>query len=624
MNGDSSVTNRTLFTSIIAASAMSFCAPGGAATRTADTILNTLQRSHPRLILTNERVDEMKTLAENDELFAKGLSDVLSKAKETLKKPPLVHKLVGPRLLSVSRECLDRVYTLGVAWRMTDERLFADGVRDNLLTVCAFPDWNPSHFLDTAEMSHAVGVGYDWIINTLDDATRDTISKGLIRHGLVPGADCYSGKLKASWINTTHNWNQVCNSGLAIGALAIAETDPKHARLILPEAIERLPKAIANYDPDGAWGEGPGYWSYASRYTVYGLHAMETALGTDFGLSDSEGLSEAGMFPLLASGPTDLYINFADVGANSKRRNLPCLFWLAKRYDAPALAHAEREMMRERPAEAQDLVWYEPAGGAVPELPLDAFFDGPVPLGVFRGSWGDPHSLFVGVKAGYNQVNHGHLDLGQFEVDALGERWVRDLGSDNYNLPGYWDKKEGGRRWTYYRLGSYSHSVPLINGRQQSAKAKAKVVSFQSDEKARGMLVDLTSAYAPEATSVRRYVAVDTDARSTLIQDEFVLSEECDLSWGLLTDAKIKVDGSRALLTIGEKQVEARLLSPAGARFETEATRETEKERPNKGVTRLFVTLKAKAGPVRVTVQLAPVWPDGGAADEWKVEALPR
>ena len=36
-------------------------------------------------------------------------------------------------------------------------------------------------------------------------------------------------------------------------------------------------------------------------------------------------------------------------------------------------------------------------------------------------------------------------NLGNFELDALGVRWVRDLGADNYNLPGYWDKKRGGK-----------------------------------------------------------------------------------------------------------------------------------------------------------------------------------
>ena len=66
--------------------------------------------------------------------------------------------------------------------------------------------------------------------------------------------------------------------------------------MIVPGAVASLPKALSSYAPDGAWGEGPGYWNYATRYTVYWLTAMQTALGTDFGLLNLDGLNQAGRF----------------------------------------------------------------------------------------------------------------------------------------------------------------------------------------------------------------------------------------------------------------------------------------------------------------------------------------
>ena len=53
--------------------------------------------------------------------------------------------------------------------------------------MCEFPDWNPSHFLDTAEMSNAVGVGYDWLYDYLDEPTRKKVREALITLGLKPG-----------------------------------------------------------------------------------------------------------------------------------------------------------------------------------------------------------------------------------------------------------------------------------------------------------------------------------------------------------------------------------------------------------------------------------------------------
>ena len=112
-------------------------------------------------------------------------------------------------------------------------------------------------------------------------------------------------------------------------------------------------------------------------------------------------------------------------------------------------------------------------------LGRDKLFRGPVEVAVLRSAWNDPQALFLAIKAGHNQVNHGHLDLGSFELDALGVRWVRDLGADNYNLPGYWDRRPGGRRWSYYRLNSHSHRVPLLDDKDQHALAKARIVKFR-------------------------------------------------------------------------------------------------------------------------------------------------
>lgn len=72
-----------------------------------------------------------------------------------------------------------------------------------------------------------------------------------------------------------------------------------------------------------------------------------------------------------------------------------------------------------------------------------------------------PRALFVGFKAGANDVNHSSLDLGSFVLDADGLRWATDLGPDDYNLPGYFDTKKGtaSPRWKYYRLNNRSNNT---------------------------------------------------------------------------------------------------------------------------------------------------------------------
>jgi hypothetical protein len=571
------------------------------------SVLDTLRPSHPRLMLHDERLKALKEAATTDPVLQRYVEQLKKLADTALEKEPLEHKLTGPRLLSVSRDCVDRTYALALAWRWFGDERYARAAESNLLTVAAFPGWNPSHFLDTAEMAHAVGVGYDWLFPVLSEESRAALRAALIKHGLEPGIAVY--KSGRGWPTSDFNWNQVCNGGMMVGALAIAETDPEYARAIVPKAIASLPRALQSYDPDGAWMEGPSYWSYATRYTAYGLCALDTALGTDFGLSEDAGLRASGYFPLYTTGPTGLYLNYADSGERGKRRPMPCMLWLAAKYNDPVLADAEHALTAVHGAAPEHIVWYvPPSGKPAGARDLDRHFRGKVDVVVMRSSWDDPNALFVGVKGGYNQVNHGHLDLGNFEMDALGVRWARDLGSDDYNLPGYWDKKPGGKRWKYFRLNSASHNVPMLNGQDQDAAAVATITRFSSRKSKASVEIDLSSAYPGAARAVSRKVDLIDRRRAVRVTDHFDMATPGAIKWGMTTDAAIELRGDAAVLTLDGKTLHARLESPKGAQFMVESAEREKPEKRNTGVRRLLVNLPQAEGKIEIRVVLAPDW----------------
>jgi hypothetical protein len=302
---------------------------------------------------------------------------------------------------------------------------------------------------------------------------------------------------------------------------------------------------------------------------------------------------------------------------------MPCLFWLARTYNNPFYADEEHAMIAKHSARAQHVVWYVPRPSEKRRTKdLDRYFRGPVEVGVFRSSW-ETDALFVGVKAGYNQVNHGHLDLGNFELDALGVRWARDLGSDNYNLPGYWDKKRGGKRWSYYRLNSASHNVPMLGGEDQDALGKSSFIKFKSGEPDGFVLVDLTEAYQKFAKKVTRGVAMIGKRRAVLVQDEFELEERCEILWGMTTDAQIAQDKpTTAELSLKGKKLIARLLSPGGAAFGVESAEQEPPQKRNAGVKRLVVKLPEAKGSIRLAVLLSPVWQDGRVVGTTKLRSL--
>ena len=240
-----------------------------------------------------------------------------------------------------------------------------------------------------------------------------------------------------------------------------------------------------------------------------------------------------------------------------------------------------------------------------------------------RSAWDDPDALFAGIKAGYNQVNHGHLDLGNFELDALGVRWVRDLGAENYNLPGYWDGKRGGRRWSYYRLNSASHNVPMLGGKDQDPLAKSRFTKTDVNGARPAVVVELTEAYQEFARSVSRGMAMIEDRRAVLVQDEFDIQTPCEVAWGMTTDAEIEVEkGEVAVLKLKGKELAARLQCSHQARFSVESAEQETPQKTNRGVRRLVVRLPQASGDIRIAVLLSPVWPDGKVVETVEIKPL--
>ncbi len=590
------------------------------------TLLERIDDRHPRIIFTPEREQELKDqLAGGDPILAKCLRDVLAEADEVFTLPPVECKLEMGRLVWVAGECVRRIYALGVAWRISGEPKYLDGLIDILLTISDFHYWNHPHFLDIGEMTHAVGVGYDWAYPEMTPDQRNTVRTAIVEKALVHGVACFDNPdAKNAWfIHSEYNWNQVCNAGLIVGSLAVAEDHPDLARRLLAESLESIPRAIATYAPDGTWGEGPSYWNYGMSYTIVAIEALRTALGSDFGLSQIPGLEKTGRAHLLMPGPTGRPMNYGDVDIDTPpfhHEPMWSLLWLARNFDDDLAAAHEHEVLQARPAKPQHLIWYAPPAEA-PELPLDVHLGGNVEVASFRSSREDADALWVGVKGGFNRVNHAHLDLGNFELDALGLRWVLDLGKDTYALPGYWKKGEGGQRWTHFRLGSDSHNVIQIEDDQQRVDGAAKFVAYDSRNEQASVVIDVTGAYQPHVSRALRGVRMLPGRRAVLVQDELELVKPARVAWNLLTEADVAISGRTVTLTREGKSLTLRILSPDSATIETVDIALEPPAGSTEAFTKLVARVKAGEGPFRIAALLSPDWPDAQTVES--AEVLP-
>lgn len=562
--------------------------------------LRTLVPGHPRLIVDAAAMSKVQEQVAADARLREWRNRLRQDAAAILEKPPVERRLVGPRLLAQSREALRRISLLAGLYRIDGDIRWRDRAILELRAVAAFEDWNPSHFLDVAEMAAAVAIGYDWLYAELYPEDRVQLRSALVTKALQPGLAALDGRVW--WASEgRNNWTQVCFGGLTLAALAVADEEPaRAARVLAALRGEGLTRRLQLYAPDGGDEEGPSYWDYATTYTALMLSSLESALGTDFGLGQAEGLSNTGAFRVQAVGPSGRQFNYGD--ARERPGDAPQMFWLAGRYGRPEYAVHERAWLQRADATPSifHLLWAPRVPAEDPAAPpVSAQFRG-VEVAFLRGDWRDRSTSWVALKGGRNAASHAHLDLGSFVLDSLGERWAVDLGPDDYDLPEYF----GPRRWSYFRLRTESHNTLLVNGGNQATSARAPIVAFSDDSYRAFAVVDLSEAYAPALASARRGVAL-VDGRDVLVQDEIAGAANADVVWQMLTRANVSLAGSHAVLRQNGRTLTLRVLEPEDALLRAGPAGAPAPEAQQPDVTTLRVMLPTRRESARIVVWLS-------------------
>ena len=591
--------------------------PDAARPEIAAAVERAAQKAHPRLFGDAEGFARIKARIGTDELMKLAAEHVRAVADMMLPTPPSERIKEGKRLLTVSRTALYRIATLAMAYRLYGNKAHLDRAVAELRAVCAFEDWNPSHFLDVGEMSLAVAIGYDWLYNDLDESTRREIAAGLRRHGLE------AGLMRLWWIRASNNWGQVCHAGILSAALALAEENPSEAARFVQRAVDNLPISMKALAPNGNYPEGPGYWSYGMHFNVIAIALLEGTLGSDFGLASKPGFREAGFYPDIVTGPSGQAFNYADGGAG-RRGTHPALWWFAKRFKSPdILRYQELDNFKAYAARRDKgivrkghrlfpfvLFWIEtpPAANEPSRLPLVWDGQGPVPITIQRSSWNDDEALFVGLKGGSPSGPHGHMDGGSFVMDTKGVRWAVDLGAEGYygiekrgmNL---WSSAQDSDRWKIFRLSTWGHNVLMLDGCQQNVKGSAKFVHVRTEPPSE-VALDLSSLYT-NATEVLRGGKMFADGKSYVLNDIVRgFRPGGEVRWSMLTRAETQVDGTAVVLKQGGQTMRlAQTGRDTGPWSVAPAKGPNEWDSPNKGCSQLMFTVKADAsGEARLGV----------------------
>ncbi len=514
---------------------------------------------------------------------------------------------------------MNRIYHWGFFYRMEGDRKWLDRAWQEMQAVVEFPDWNPSHYLDTAEMMHALAIGYDWFYQDLTPAQRKTIRDGLWQHGLRLSYAAYLGldaEGQQHWRAVTNNWNFVCNGGSSLAAMAVLDEMPDECAQILQLGYQHIQIPLEHFEPDGAWWEGLGYWGYSVRYFVPYLRGLETSFGTDFGLVDAlrgTGFAQAGDFPVYLVSPLGGIFNFADSGSGDGRFQHPHLFYLASRFNKPLYEYFQ---LRQTNGGLQDLLYYEPLPQApsVDTLPLDKHFR-KTEVASMRSSWTDSDAMFVGIKCGANGIAHAHQDLGSFILSALGEKWLIDLGTERQT---YLSHQHHLPKSDFYRIREEGHNTLVFNPDPkfcQDPKGTAVIERFVSTAEGAFAVTDLSAVYRQHAQSVQRgYRLLDGRSR-LLVQDEIRAGRKAEVWWFAHgekgTRYELSDDGRSVTMRRGEKRCLVQLLSPPAARLQVmdaaplDSSPNPSIQNPNEGLQKLAIHLR-EVSDVTVSVLFSP------------------
>lgn len=507
---------------------------------------------HPELLMRDSEVEEIRRAIELSPEWKSVQDAIISECDVMLRKRPLFVTETN----NVLRDGLKRIFFLSYAYRTTGRSEYADKAVAEMMSLCSADKWR-GEYLGIAELTFGVGIGYDWLYDRLSEDQRKFVADAVVRLGIEPSF----GPDGAHFLKSVSNWNLVCNTGMAVGALAVEDRYPELSDRVLKRTLNSL--YMAQYAPDGAYAEGYGYWGYGTGNIVCLIDVLDKKFGNDFGLSDRTGFLRTGEYILNMVGPSGCCFNYSDTKPETIFN--PAMFWFARKTNDYSILYNEKQYIQsgrqKRYASYRmaplALIWGAGVDFASVVRPSAKSYhaDGVTPVDVVRSGW-DRDDIYVAIKGGTPLAGHAHMDVGSFVLDADGERWVTDLGSPMYGS-GYFTLKDADSlekslvlkpgmeylkvtttdspRWSFPLAGPFLHNLITVDSSLVNVRARA---DFRPDRS-----LDLSTMYAGKLTSYIRKAEISGEACAVILDSLRASGSDVSIRWAVLTDAEIDITG---------------------------------------------------------------------------------
>lgn len=535
-----------------------------------------LKGEHPRLMATHEDFDRLRTLcqkhlntsgfsgaptydsesmyyADNAPMFwlRRGLQYANARMADDAVGGTPVFKPSGSgsSRMNYQRYLASDLHAFGWAWQITQDPKYAEAAWEDLAVVCDFSELNLSHKLDVSEAMAALAIGYDWLYDywVAYDAQHgtnrlETLETAIYNLGLYVSWQGYStvGAGMGTEFFMENNHGTVANSAATMLALAMMDVYPEESAWIASQAIKGMELTIDKWDT-GMWYEGASYWELTMQHTVKFLDALDGVLGTDFGFSNLEGLSDSAMAEMMVHAPGGIY-NFGD--ANKQTFYVPELVWLANRYDQQSIARelginlTYRTTIVDAQWQGEDYalfsLWYNPeAAWEASDMETLDYVNEDLDIITARNNRDWENYVFFAAKGGNDPKDgHAHLDTGSFVFEANGVRWANDLGMGAYN-DSYFNATQ---RWLHLNVRGEAHNTIIDNANTSGAdqnRAYADLTLVKKTDNGVIATVDMKPALSKASSATRGFFFTD-NRQSLVVRDEIKTSSSSTLYWTMM------------------------------------------------------------------------------------------
>jgi len=541
-------------------------------------------QGHPRLIMTPEKIEQLQAALADpncDPVYKKTFESLSYYANRYLASAPSEYEIRdGIRLLYVCNENEDRILVLAMMYLLTENEEYAEAAYETMKVCAEFKDWNPYHFLDVGTLAGALGLGYDWLYNWMDEGQRELIRTAIIEKGFYPYMDDLNDAPRSrswNWRNGTgDNWCMII-AGECVAGLAICDElegyDLECAERAMQYSLIDMGHSLRLFAPYGAYEEGPGYWSYGMNYCVQALQSLITATGKDYGYVDAPGVNMTNRYLMTINGSV-MQFTYHDSGVNSVNYPPQTMFLASYFNNYGEGTLRMNQILKGGVASSSalytvaDMYLYDPAfaTATLDRSELNTYL--PISeLAVFRTGF-ESKDTYVGLHCDDPKGgdSHDHMDAGHFALQCRGQNFFFDLGADNYNISNYHG---------CYRMRAEGHNTVVFNpdsNWDQKYGGTASIVEFFSGAAGGYAIGNLSDAYyeSTGVTSFRRGLMLDASQEVVILQDEIRTEKSVDMWWFAHTKARIDIDESktRAVLTLGGQKLVAEIQSGEGATFE--------------------------------------------------------